>query len=204
MARVKKGVNAHKKHKKILKLAKGYYGAKSKLYRPANEAVMRALRSAYSGRKQKKRDYRKLWITRINAACRQNDISYSRFIEGLTKAGVGVNRKMLSEIAINDPKAFSELVEVSKKGREGKMTPATANSDVEVVVSDTKAKKTANKENSETKEQAKKETTKKSTAKKEKIDYSKMTVAELKEVAAKKKISVTGMKKAEIIEALQK
>ncbi len=204
MARVKNGAVTKARHKKVLKQAKGYFGSKHRLYKTAKEQLMTSGQYAFRDRKQRKRDFRKLWITRINAACRQNDISYSRFIEGLTKAGVGVNRKMLSEIAINDPKAFSELVEVSKKGREGKMTPATANSDVEVVVSDTKAKKTANKENSETKEQAKKETTKKSTAKKEKIDYSKMTVAELKEVAAKKKISVTGMKKAEIIEALQK
>lgn len=204
MARVKNGAVTKARHKKVLKQAKGYFGSKHRLYKTAKEQLMTSGQYAFRDRKQRKRDFRKLWITRINAACRQNDISYSRFIEGLTKAGVGVNRKMLSEIAINDPKAFSELVEVSKKGREGKMTPATANSDVEVVVSDTKEKKTANKENSETKEQAKKETTKKSTAKKEKIDYSKMTVAELKEVAAKKKISVTGMKKAEIIEALQK
>ena len=204
MARVKNGAVTKARHKKVLKQAKGYFGSKHRLYKTAKEQLMTSGQYAFRDRKQRKRDFRKLWITRINAACRQNDISYSRFIEGLTKAGVGVNRKMLSEIAINDQKAFSELVEVSKKGREGKMTPATANSDVEVVVSDTKAKKTANKENSETKEQAKKETTKKSTAKKEKIDYSKMTVAELKEVAAKKKISVTGMKKAEIIEALQK
>lgn len=204
MARVKNGAVTKARHKKVLKQAKGYFGSKHRLYKTAKEQLMTSGQYAFRDRKQRKRDFRKLWITRINAACRQNDISYSRFIEGLTKAGVGVNRKMLSEIAINDPKAFSELVEVSKKGREGKMTPATANSDVEVVVSDTKAKKTANKENSETKEQAKKETTKKSTAKKEKNDYSKMTVAELKEVAAKKKISVTGMKKAEIIEALQK
>ena len=204
MARVKNGAVTKARHKKVLKQAKGYFGSKHRLYKTAKEQLMTSGQYAFRDRKQRKRDFKKLWITRINAACRQNDISYSRFIEGLTKAGVGVNRKMLSEIAINDPKAFSELVEVSKKGREGKMTPATANSDVEVVVSDTKAKKTANKENSETKEQAKKETTKKSTAKKEKIDYSKMTVAELKEVAAKKKISVTGMKKAEIIEALQK
>lgn len=204
MARVKNGAVTKARHKKVLKQAKGYFGSKHRLYKTAKEQLMTSGQYAFRDRKQRKRDFRKLWITRINAACRQNDISYSRFIEGLTKAGVGVNRKMLSEIAINDPKAFSELVEVSKKGREGKMTPATANSDVEVVVSDTKAKKTANKENSETKEQAKKETTKKSTAKKEKNDYSKMTVAELKKVAAKKKISVTGMKKAEIIEALQK
>jgi len=115
MARIKKGVNAKKKHRKILKLAKGYYGAKSKLYRPANEAVMRALRSSYAGRKQKKRDYRKLWITRINAATRMNDMSYSRFINGLKNAGVEIDRKMLADLAMNDPKAFTDLVEVAKK-----------------------------------------------------------------------------------------
>jgi large subunit ribosomal protein L20 len=114
MARVKKGLNAKKKHRKILKSAKGYYGAKSKLYRPANEAVMRALRSSYVGRKQKKRDMRKLWITRINAAARMNDISYSRFMNGLKVAGVEVDRKILADLAMNDAKAFSELAGVAK------------------------------------------------------------------------------------------
>jgi large subunit ribosomal protein L20 len=115
MARVKGGMNAKKKHKKILKLAKGYYGQKSKVFRAANTAVMRALRSAYIGRKLKKRDFRKLWITRINAAARQNDMSYSRFIHGLKQAGVKINRKMLSEMAIHHPEDFSKLVELSKE-----------------------------------------------------------------------------------------
>ncbi|SHK12919.1 50S ribosomal protein L20 [Paramaledivibacter caminithermalis] len=114
MARVKKALNAKKKHKKILKLAKGYYGAKSKLFRPANEAVMRSLRYAYIGRKLRKRDFRKLWISRINAAARMNDISYSRLINGLKLAGVSINRKMLSEMAIHDPEGFKQLVEVAK------------------------------------------------------------------------------------------
>ena len=114
MARVKKALNAKKKHKKILKLAKGYYGAKSKLYRPANEAVMRALRSAYFGRKQKKRDMRKLWIIRINAAARLNDISYSRLVDGLKKAGIQVDRKILADIAMNDAAAFSKLAQTAK------------------------------------------------------------------------------------------
>ncbi|SKC43527.1 50S ribosomal protein L20 [Maledivibacter halophilus] len=114
MARVKKAVNAKKKHKKILKLAKGYYGAKSKLFRPANEAVMRSLRYAYIGRKLRKRDFRKLWISRINAAARMNDISYSRLINGLKLANVSINRKMLSEMAIHDPEGFKQLVEVAK------------------------------------------------------------------------------------------
>ena len=115
MARVKRAKNARKNHKKVLKLAKGYYGGKSKLYKTANESVIRALRNAYVGRKNKKRDYRSLWIARINAAARMNDMSYSKFMNGLKVAEVNINRKMLSEIAIKDPKAFAELVAVAKK-----------------------------------------------------------------------------------------
>lgn len=115
MARVKRAMNARKYHKKILKLAKGYYGGKSKLFKTANETVIRALRNAYVGRKLKKRDFRKLWIARINAATRMNGLSYSRFMNGMKLAGIDINRKMLSEIAINDPKAFAELVEIAKK-----------------------------------------------------------------------------------------
>jgi large subunit ribosomal protein L20 len=114
MARVKRGVNAKKRHKKVLKQAKGYYGAKSKLYRPANQAVMKSLNYAYIGRKQRKRDFRKLWITRINAAARLNGMSYSTFINGLKKANIEVNRKMLSEMAIHDPEGFTKLVEIAK------------------------------------------------------------------------------------------
>lgn len=115
MARVKRAVNARKYHKKILKLAKGYYGGKSKLFKTANETVIRALRNAYVGRKLKKRDYRSLWIVRINAGARINGLSYSRFMNGVKLAGLDINRKMLSEIAINDPKAFTEIVELAKK-----------------------------------------------------------------------------------------
>ncbi|MCT4565908.1 MAG: 50S ribosomal protein L20 [Maledivibacter sp.] len=114
MARVKKAVNAKKKHKKILKLAKGYYGAKSKIFKAANPAVIRSLRYAYIGRKLRKRDFRKLWISRINAAARMNDISYSRLINGLKLANVNINRKMLSEMAIHDAEGFKQLVEVAK------------------------------------------------------------------------------------------
>lgn len=114
MARVKRAVNAKKRHKNILKQAKGYFGAKSKLFRPANQAVMKSLSYAYIGRKQRKRDFRKLWITRINAATRLHGMSYSKFISGLKKAGVNINRKMLSEMAINDPQGFKELVDISK------------------------------------------------------------------------------------------
>ena len=115
MARVKRAVNAKKRHKNILKQAKGYFGAKSKLFRPANQAVMKSLSYAYIGRKQRKRDFRKLWITRINAAARMNGMSYSKFINGLKKANIDINRKMLSEMAINDPKGFAKLVEVAKE-----------------------------------------------------------------------------------------
>ena len=206
MARVKNGAVTKARHKKVLKEAKGYFGSKHRLYKTAKEQLMHSGQYAFRDRKQKKRDFRKLWITRINAACRQNDISYSRFIEGLTKAGVEINRKMLSEIAINDPKAFSELVKLAKDGKAGKVKVDKVASVEEVSVKGAKkatAKKETKKEEvkKEVKEE-KKET--KTTKKEEKVDYSKMTVAELKEVAAKKKISVTGMKKAEIIEALEK
>lgn len=114
MARVKRGKNTKRRHKKVLKQAKGFFGARSKLFRPANQAVMRSMRSQYIGRKQRKRDFRKLWITRINAASRQNGLSYSRFINGLKKANVDINRKMLSELAIHDSEAFGKLVEIAK------------------------------------------------------------------------------------------
>lgn len=114
MARVKRAVNAKKKHKKVLKQAKGYFGAKSKLFRTANQAVMKSLNYAYIGRKQRKRDFRKLWIARINAAARLNGMSYSKFINGLKKANIDINRKMLSEMAIHDAEGFSKLVEIAK------------------------------------------------------------------------------------------
>jgi large subunit ribosomal protein L20 len=114
MARVKKGLNAHKRHKKILKLAKGFYGQKSKAFRAANPAVLRSLASAFVGRKQKKRDYRRLWIARINAGARINGISYSRLMDGLRKSNVNINRKMLSELAISDAEGFAQLCETAK------------------------------------------------------------------------------------------
>lgn len=114
MARVKGALNASKKHKRTLKLAKGFYGARSKQYRTAKTAVMRSLRSAYIGRRLRKRDFRKLWITRINAACRLNDMSYSRFMNGLKKANITLNRKVLADIAVNDPAGFTKLVETAK------------------------------------------------------------------------------------------
>lgn len=115
MARVKKGVNAHKRHKKVLKLAKGYYGRRKNTFRAANTAVMRGLRSAYVGRKNKKREYRRLWIARINAGARANGISYSKLMNGLKKSGIEINRKMLSEMAIYDAAGFAALCETAKK-----------------------------------------------------------------------------------------
>ena len=111
MARIKGGMNAKKKHNRTLKLAKGYRGARSKQYRVAKQSVMRALTSSYAGRKQRKRQFRQLWIARINAATRMNGLSYSKFMHGLKLAGVDINRKMLSEMAISEPEAFKALVE---------------------------------------------------------------------------------------------
>ncbi len=115
MPRTKRGTVARKRRKKILKLAKGYYGAKSKLFKMANQQVMRSMQYAYRDRKQRKRDFRKLWIARINAAARADGMSYSRFINGLKKAEVQINRKVLADLAVNDKAAFSELVEVAKE-----------------------------------------------------------------------------------------
>lgn len=114
MARVKGGLNARKKHNRVLKLAKGYRGARSKQYRIAKQSVMRALASAYAGRKEKKRQFRQLWIARINAAARLNGLSYSRFMYGLKLAEIDINRKMLAEMAVNDAEGFAKLAEIAK------------------------------------------------------------------------------------------
>ena len=179
MSRVK-GSNIHKnRRKKVLKLARGYFGSKHKLYKTAKEQVMHSLKYAYRDRRQNKREMRKLWITRINAACRMNDISYSKFISGLNKAGIEVNRKMLSEVAIDNPKAFTKLVKVAKDALEGKKIK-------------TETKKTEVKD------------VKTTTKKEEKVDLSKLTVADLKKLAKEKNIDgYTTMKKAELIDALK-
>ena len=194
MARVKGG-NIHKnRRKKVLKLARGYFGSKHKLYKTAKEQVMHSLKYAYRDRRQNKREMRKLWIVRINAACRMNDISYSKFISGLNKAGIAINRKMLSEIAIDDAKSFTKLVNTAKDALAGKVVK-------EEKVAAPKAEKAPAKETAK-KETVKKETVKKAPAKKE--DLSTKTVAELKEIAKDKKIEVyTSMKKYELIDALK-
>ena len=120
MTRVKGGTVARARRKKVLKEAKGYFGSKHRLYKTAHEQLMHSGQYAFRDRRQNKRNFRKLWITRINAACRENEISYSKFIDGLNKANVEINRKMLSEIAINDSQAFTELVNIAKSALEGK------------------------------------------------------------------------------------
>ena len=203
MARVKNGAVTKARHKKVLKAAKGYFGSKHRLYKRAKEQLMTSRKYAYRDRKQKKRDFRKLWIARINAACRMNEISYSKFINGLTRSGVEVNRKMLSELAIADPKAFTKLVEVAKKGLELKEVKEVKVDSTEVTISGKTTKSEAKKE---TKKEDKKEDKKevKEDKKEEKVNYSAMKVAELKEIAASKNIDVTGMKKADIVAALEK
>ena len=151
MTRVKGGTVARARRKKVLKEAKGYFGSKHRLYRTAHEQVMHSGQYAFRDRRQKKREFRKLWIARINAACKENDITYSRFINGLTKAGVTINRKMLSEVAIDSPETFKDLVTISKDALAGKAyTPKASKSEVketkeakkeEPVVADTKAEK---------------------------------------------------------------
>ena len=178
MPRVKGGTIHAARRKKVLNEAKGYFGSKHRLYRTAKEQVMHSLSYAYRDRRQKKRDFRKLWITRINAACRMNNISYSKFINGLNKANVLVNRKMLSEIAISNPESFTELVNVSKAALEGKTFE----------VKETK------KAVKETKQEVKKETN----------SYSDMTVAELRKLAKEQNVEgYSTMKKADLLAVLK-
>lgn len=174
MARVKGGTIARARRKKVLKEASGYFGSKHRLFKTAKEQLLHSGVYAYRDRRQKKRDFRKLWITRINAACRENEISYSKFIDGLNKAGLTVNRKMLSELAIDNPKAFSNLVIIAKdalNGKEYKPSKVVLESkkDDKKIVKETKTatKKVEAKEEKTTKGTTKKATTKKATTKKE-------------------------------------
>ena len=174
MARVKGGTVARARRKKVLKEASVYFGSKHRLFKTAKEQLLHSGVYAYRDRRQKKRDFRKLWITRINAACRENEISYSKFIDGLNKAGLTVNRKMLSELAIDNPKAFSDLVIIAKdalNGKEYKPSKVVLESkkDDKKIVKETKTatKKVEAKEEKTTKGTTKKATTKKATTKKE-------------------------------------
>ena len=198
MARVKRGPVAKTRRRKVLKQAKGYFGSKHRLYKTAQEQLFHSGTYAYRDRKQNKRNFRRLWIIRINAACEQNDISYSRFINGLNKAGVEINRKMLSELAIADPKAFTGLVLLAKDGLAGKVTKPEVKEEKPV------AKKEEVKKPETKKEEVK---TENPVAKKEsnKEDLNSKTVAELKEMAKSKNLTgYSTMKKAELVKELSK
>ncbi|MCR5787513.1 MAG: 50S ribosomal protein L20 [Bacilli bacterium] len=183
MTRVKGGSVSKTRRRKVLKAAKGYFGSKHRLYKTAQEQVFHSGVYAYRDRRNNKRNFRKLWITRINAACRMNDISYSKFISGLNKAGVEVNRKMLSELAIDDAKGFTSLVNIAKDALNGKVKKAEVK----------KETKTA---------EVKKEV--KETKKAEAKDYSKLTLAELKEIAKSQDVKgYSTMKKADLLAAIK-
>ena len=178
MTRVKGGIVSKNRRRKVLKQAKGYFGSKHRLYKTAQEQLFHSGAYAYRDRKQNKRNFRKLWITRINAACRINNISYSKFINGLTKANIEINRKMLSELAIDDPKAFAALVETSKKALEGKTV-----------------------KEAQVKEEKKETATSKKTVEE---DLSSKTLAELKNIAKEKGVKgYSAMKKEELLENLK-
>lgn len=181
MARVKGGNVSKNRRRKVLKAAKGYFGSKHRLYKTAQEQLFHSGEYAYRDRKANKRNFRKLWITRINAACRENDISYSKFMNGLSLAGIEINRKMLSEVAIADPKSFTNLVNIAKE-----------------------ALKSPNVKKEVVKEEVKKESTKKEQPKNEEKDYSNMTLAQLKVVAKEQGVKgYSTMKKDEIISQIK-
>ena len=187
MARVKGGNVSKNRRRKVLKEAKGYFGSKHRLYKTAQEQLFHSGAYAYRDRKQNKRNFRKLWITRINAACRENDISYSKFINGLTKAGIEINRKMLAEMAIDDAKSFAALVETAKNALDGKVE---APKKVE-------AKK-------ETKVETKKEKVKEVKKEEKNEDLSSKTLSELKTLAKEKGVKgYSTMKKDELLASLK-
>jgi large subunit ribosomal protein L20 len=201
MPRVKGGTVTRRRRKKILKLAKGYFGSKRALYRTAHEQVMHSLSYAYRDRKQRKREFRKLWITRINAAAKLNGMKYSLLIHGLALANVEVNRKMLADIAVNQPEDFKAYCALAQAALDGYTPPKTENKKVEVKV----AKKEVKKEvKAEPKKEVKAEP-KKVEKKVEKVDYSSLLVADLKKLCSERDITgYSSMKKAELVEALEK
>lgn len=183
MARVKGGNVSKNRRRKVLKEAKGYFGSKHRLYKTAQEQVFHSGAYAFRDRRQNKRNFRKLWITRINAACRENEISYSKFINGLAKAGIEINRKMLSEMAIDDPKSFTALVETAKKALNGEVKAAKKE-----VKAETKKVKAEKKE----------------TKKEASVDLSSKTLAELKALAKDKGVKgYSTMKKDELLASLK-
>lgn len=183
MARVKGGNVSKNRRRKVLKEAKGYFGSKHRLYKTAQEQVFHSGAYAYRDRRQNKRNFRKLWITRINAACRENEISYSKFINGLAKAGIEINRKMLSEMAIDDPKSFTALVETAKRALNGEVK--AAKKEVKAETKEVKAEK-------------------KETKKEASVDLSSKTLAELKALAKDKGVKgYSTMKKDELLASLK-
>ena len=168
MARVKGGTVSKNRRRKVLKEAKGYFGSKHRLFKTAQEQVMHSGKYAFRDRRQNKRNFRKLWITRINAACRENEISYSKFIAGLNKAGIEMNRKMLAELAVSDEKAFANIVKIAKDANDGKVVKAAKAEKKVEEVKEVKAetKKAPAKKATTTKAAAKTTTTKKTTTKK--------------------------------------
>ncbi len=209
MPRVKGGYTTRRRRKAVLKLAKGYYGAKHLLYRTAHEQVMRALRYAYRDRKVRKREFRKLWIQRINAAAKLNGLKYNQFIFGLTNAGVEVNRKMLADLAVTDPAAFSQFAEIAKKNLT--KTESAVKENVVVLTKESKAQRAlraaqdAKAEKKVAPKAAKAETKVEAKVEAPKADLESLTVAELKAIAKEAGVKgISTMKKADLIAALSK
>jgi len=192
MARVKRAVHSKKKHKAVLKEAKGYYGNKSRSFRAANEQVMHSGNYAFRDRRARKGEFRRLWIQRINAACRQNGTTYSRFINGLKCAGVEVDRKVLADLAVNEPEAFTSLVEVASASEVSNQTPATKISENNEKAVEESSVDTAEEETQESPAEEIQQSE----------DLTSLTVAELKEIAKDLDIKISGLRKAELIDAI--